>query len=381
MLLVLLVNKSIRCQFENLFLPTGAPQKIVEQSLGGFLMKNLFYLLAAWPILAMSGVGSTGGGHAVVCKGSSSQVKSVELLDIFEARNERKLNIKTALGSEELEYLRFVKDRDNALGVRGQYDTESLLAHFRRTVKNVMSLTDKQLPLIDDHGSTSNLPSGCEIEQLAVFYDDKNQYEVNQFLWNRLDSLNRLALFVHELQWRKHRLDTREKTSIFVRNYVGGLFSKESVITTKFEYPSGALVCHAGINVLENHDGTISIDWNYRNQSTMVIFPDSQVAGKLRVHMTKMFGRNLPSIVQFQIPSLNIEMQSLVHEVGKRYSELRVVDVDANFSEVLDPISVVPVLYKLRVNYIYGGVFSLDLVDSNGSIIESNPVSYCIETK
>jgi hypothetical protein len=328
---------------------------------------------------ARAGSGSSGGGNAVVCY-ENEVIKSVELLDIYEARVVHKLTIKKSLPTIEQEYIRYMKDSRAALGSTGPINEEGALSHFRSTLKLAMRFVPEgqTLPILNDSGRTPEVPSNCKIEQLAVFYDHRGSYDVNKTLWDRLNGMNRLALFIHEALYSQYRR-IGEVNSENVRAYTAAVFSVENSSRIQIQFPAQAVYCHIGTNVTDRNDGQISIDWG-KNYAVVVFFESRNRKGEyIGQFFDSFFGRELTSITQFSVP-FNLKMSDLTierNEEGK--SQVAIVEPSADFTGVAKLISSTPVLYSVKINYQYGSLFSLSLLDSNGKEYLNKPFSYCFQ--
>jgi hypothetical protein len=189
----------------------------------------------------------SGGAMGVVCREPSGAVKSVELLDLWEARKvygrrlvssnasvEKQVedglqNLKHAINPDgyalgndcgshstgpdcvtgaEAIYLQLKWDADRFL-----YNGNPPLPQFRRLRGVNLKLTDDSFELVT--------PKDCEIEQLVRYIDTTYGGEVliNQDLLDEMDNTNLAALYLHEVFYAMLR--SEEKSSIRVRRAIG----------------------------------------------------------------------------------------------------------------------------------------------------------------
>lgn len=167
----------------------------------------------------LSGVDSSGGGNAVVCRNTKGRIKSAEVLDLFEARVLYGLTIpKTAETSVDL--------AERHIGFAGHLNPlyfMELERDFQRVVKNAKVLPpDIGLRPIDDSFSPA-LPKNCAIEQLAA-YQINNELYIDGEIWQALDETNRAALYIHESIYKAMR-SFGAKNSVRSRKITGYLLS------------------------------------------------------------------------------------------------------------------------------------------------------------
>lgn len=170
------------------------------------------------------GPSSSGGGMAVVCRDANGGVSSAELLDVYEAKNTSGLSVMQPSGALLEDSYRLAKNTYHLQGypmVLTRKEVERNLQNFFAIVRWLPEA--ESLPFLADHGKTIALPLGCNLEQLAIFYDSSYQVEIDKEIWLSLDSLNQAALVSHEMfyQWeRKFREMTSESTRSYIRQIV-----------------------------------------------------------------------------------------------------------------------------------------------------------------
>lgn len=239
-------------------------------------MKNIFSLLLILtsPCSAFAGKGggmASGGGAAVVCRGTAGQIQTSELLDLYEGQLR---NMPTAQPSGSLlrDYFRAVKKTYALQGSPGMFVEAEVMQNLRRFFE-VMHFTDRgtRLPRLNDLGKvdTFQFPEGCGLEQLAIFNDHHETVAVDSEIWNSLDSLNQAALISHETFYRQDRR-LGISTSASTRATVALIYSQNSGIPVDDGLPATAVNCSGSTRVSAN-EYRLSNFWVYRSgQSTIL---------------------------------------------------------------------------------------------------------------
>lgn len=192
-------------------------------------------LLGTSPAIAdgeVLGVGSTGGGFAIVCRDSHGGVSSATLLDIYEATFVHGQTLIKSSGD-------LVKDYTTALQAyltlakKDEALRQEAVADFLKTfIDRIIFISPPdELPPIQDLGGEVNIPHACGLEQVALYMDDTSQLYVSQEIWDHMDTLNKAALLHHEILYEQMRKDG-ERNSKRVRKIVGQIFSKKTPATT-----------------------------------------------------------------------------------------------------------------------------------------------------
>ncbi len=175
------------------------------------------------------GVINGGGGKGVLCKKNGSQ--TLEVLDLYEARNLFKLKMKN-FGSTENEA---IQNLGTVLG-KHFYSPDSgnpeesikVMRESIETTFQMLSFVEKETTLKDTKDSFEpSVEQGCEIVQIAVFYNEGSLL-VNRSLWEQLDWTNKMALYAHEWMYYRARRNG-ETNSMNTRKLVGFLFSESSL--------------------------------------------------------------------------------------------------------------------------------------------------------
>lgn len=190
-------------------------------------------------ILPLIGADSSGGGKVVACRNSDGSLRSVELLDLFEARALYGLGASSKLDSID-DYFAVVeaKLRDIYKGARFTVSPFYLVEEARSRMRLLPQGTE--LVNLDDAQEIA-LPIGCKTEQLAV-YRENALLLINSDLWSALDARNQAALFVHEAIYQIDRYSEAEN-SIYARKVTGHLFSDFHFEPLMKDVPKNAPQC------------------------------------------------------------------------------------------------------------------------------------------
>lgn len=210
---------------------------------GLFVGIILFVSPLAFGRLTESGGNGSGGGMGVVCKNVDGSIKSVELLDLWEARviYGRSIQVSSDPLEQQLEtHLQNFKNSYFAGGsciqtsgwscdVFGpaavyeflRWETEKLQSNsglVHRLRGATLQRTNDSFEVVT--------PSTCTIEQLVRYTDNPHGGEVliNQDLLDHMNTTNVAALYLHEALYKQLR-QTGERSSLRVRRAVGLGFS------------------------------------------------------------------------------------------------------------------------------------------------------------
>jgi hypothetical protein len=200
--------------------------------------------LGLWASLSWAGPTSSGGGFAVVCRNAQHTIVSAELLDLYEAQERYGLRIVSSSGDLVRDYVRGVR---NTYRLQGSKDPVSI-DEQRKYLSKMFEILDftapgEHLVPLADMGHVPSVPEGCDLEQLAIFHDDRGRISVDSEIWEALDTLSRAALFSHELYYKDVR-EWGEKTSEGARALVGQIYSKSGELTPIFNgIPRGTPSC------------------------------------------------------------------------------------------------------------------------------------------
>lgn len=179
---------------------------------------GIMILLVANFAAAETTVGN--GGDLVVCRHQDGSIKSVELLDYFEARELRGIHADINSAAEALDRLKRLSPKRAA-----RYQLAVNEFHSNALFKAGIELTDIS---DSDHDL---LPSGCKVEQLAIqrkpqFPEDK-LYLINKDLWDLMSARDQAGLILHEVIYR----DTLDagKTDSRTARYFNSIISSQNM--------------------------------------------------------------------------------------------------------------------------------------------------------
>lgn len=173
-------------------------------------MKKLYKLLFVTGILTASPLAlaqdkAGNGGNTVVCSNSSGTVTSVELLDYYEARVQRK-NIKVDFGSSAQTFEQSME----VLLSRLQQKNPSRAAKYRKWYAQFFDEANliPGIGLVEVNDSHHMVvPNGCKVVQTIVQkrpdFPEDSRYTVNKDVWDLLDAQVKAGLVFHELIYRE----------------------------------------------------------------------------------------------------------------------------------------------------------------------------------
>jgi len=207
------------------------------------IMKSKLFATLAFPFAALllsssalAGGSSAGnGGNTIVCFDGNNQIKTVELLDFYEARVKR--GITPDLGDDSLsadDKVRLVLKR---LKTMSPWLSITLETEFDNFKPNSVFLPGIRLVTVDDSDHLF-VPAGCQQEQTAVqkapeFPGDK-LYNIDQDLWNHMDANNRAGLILHEIFYRHAIRFGNPENSVPVRFFVSSIASAASISEAEY---------------------------------------------------------------------------------------------------------------------------------------------------
>jgi hypothetical protein len=282
----------------------------------GFLKAFLITILFLTTGSAIAGVGSSGGGFALVCRQADGRIGNAILLDLYEAQVRLGLKLPRASGSLERDYLRSIT---NSYRLKGN-DPSQLrptldnLRDFFRLVK--MTKAGERLPRLNDLGEISPLPRGCHLEQLAIFYDAKPiVVRIDSEIWKALDSLSQAALVSHELYYRRERID-KEPTSETTRALVGRIYAASGVVPTLAGVPRDALSCSAvhpsDYYVMNVDPKTGGKSMTSTRLTIFFAYPLLSPQGQgYRLQFYQWVGRSMVSKTAFDLPGIGFELKQV----------------------------------------------------------------------
>lgn len=214
-------------------------------------MKTLFFksticslsILTAFSAKAANEIGN--GGDAIFCEDGS-----VELLDLFEARNrgvilegQNDSPQERALGKLHALAVLSTPERDSSIVGEALFSIPYLWAEaghdsLWRNLDYVSN--DFVFPAPTDRGTIrGEIPQGCHIVRVAHF-EVEGKIFVKKEYYNRMDSLNQAALYLHELLYRGLRMGEKSNhlkphgSSEMIRSLVGDLLAAKVSLPQRF---------------------------------------------------------------------------------------------------------------------------------------------------
>ena len=195
-------------------------------------------------IEAQLGPISSGGGMGVVCYNPDDTVKSVELLDLWEARklyqreiipSDKSVREQVLAGLENLKHS--IDPAKFKIVIPDFSIVEGWDVIFNRLESNanrflseksdggIRRLRGVELSLTDDAYEVIR-PIDCKVKQVVRYIDNGKRGDViiNQDLLDKMDNLNLAALYLHEVFYALLR-KAGEQSSIRIRRAIGLIFS------------------------------------------------------------------------------------------------------------------------------------------------------------
>jgi len=194
-------------------------------------MKKLFiYLLLG--VLAATAHAEGGlvgnGGDVVVCRNSDNSIRSIELLDFYEARIQRgqTINLNPELSVDE--NIAIYLER---LGSRDVYQKNQVEALYNSFNKEANFLPGVELVDVSDSNHIA-FPAGCKVEQIAIQripqYPKEKRYTINKDLWDQLSNSDRAGLIIHEIIYRSS-VDTKSEVNSIPTRYFNSIIASDDL--------------------------------------------------------------------------------------------------------------------------------------------------------
>ena len=319
-------------------------------------MKLLVYItcLGLLSGTAMAGPSSSGGGFAVVCRGSDQKIVTAETLDLFEARTTYGFELMPSSGNLEDDYFAAVANTYKLQGYSQKVDKNECM----RSVSSFMKIArftkpGEALPATADLGQHAPPPSGCAIEQAAVFDDLRQSVHIDSEIWSSLPSQSQAALVEHELAYSYARkLD--ENNSESSRSFVAHVFSANGPIGANAGAPKNA-------RLEFSYPLSQAPDQPQRLSSFYVY--DS--GGSTIMQFTSLAGMPLVAKSSALLPN----MKFIVKESYNGLRWVSIVDDPGANIDVRVPLSTpIKKNLEIRVRYVHGQEARLDIY-SNGNLL------------
>lgn len=145
------------------------------------------------------------GGDALVCYNSNGEIRSVKLLDYYEALQKQRIE-SIELGEKEWGFHEKVLYALNRLEAIDYLRAQKYKQWYKDFFNQDELTWGENLVNIADTGALS-IPNNCEIKQIAVqespsLPGDK-RYIISKSLWSLMDEDNKAGLILHELIYRE----------------------------------------------------------------------------------------------------------------------------------------------------------------------------------
>ena len=168
-----------------------------------------------------------GGGKSVVCRNPDKSIKSVELLDIFEAKNIYGLSINES--SNDMNFLveNLLPKLKGIDPMYNQFDEDGIKKNLNKELDNIkknLYWVKNSILILTDDSYEKIIPKDCTIEQL-INYTEQGEVFVDYELWTNMNSTNQAAALLHETLYSYFRNYYNEKTSVNTRSSIGLIFS------------------------------------------------------------------------------------------------------------------------------------------------------------
>ena len=172
------------------------------------------------------------GGGTVVCRDTKHQIKSIELLDFYEARTLRdmKLDLDRIPGDWKAKAQGVIA----RIQAKSEFHFQLYQAWLDRFESNRKLLEGVEFSTVPDSGYIG-VPKGCQFEQAALqrkpIFSGDARYYLNAELWTAMDETQRAGLVLHEIIYRE-ALAYGQEDSIRSR-YLTGLYASQDFADLK----------------------------------------------------------------------------------------------------------------------------------------------------
>lgn len=236
-----------------------------------FLIPVILLTSLAPLVSGAEGAVDGGGAKAVVCRGLFGSIRSVELLDLYEARVQHGRTIVESSDSVEAQIDQFV----SRLATAEVFEFHKVVRMVAGTILQKMRVLPDGTALKETDDSFEVIvPRGCKIEQLANFTAE-GQVLVDGKFWKKLSRTQRAALIAHEALYSLLRDRDEDRDSRRTRFVIGLLFAGENLEPVFGEVPSDAFECYA-----REGDRTWNFKFFRNAENGMPIFQFFQIDGK-----------------------------------------------------------------------------------------------------
>lgn len=177
-------------------------------------MKSLLALLMLFSLSAFAKEGGN-GGDVIVCRDGNGDIKTIELLDYYEARQMRKFPVLEYPGLTDEQFINAIGDKindmDDALGIFDKKEALELLTAIRTFIKTGQSTATGILftnEILTDISDSEELfiPRGCFVEQIAIWqfpsFPEDPRFIIQADLLKKLSDRDIRGLVLHEMIYK-----------------------------------------------------------------------------------------------------------------------------------------------------------------------------------
>ncbi len=216
--------------------------------------------------LAAGGVDSE-GGKAIVCRNPNREIRSAELLDLFEGRI---LYQREPLPSNQSfpDQLKVVADRVQKIKPWSLYLVDVHRSAYEMFHYATMLPKGVRLGPTDDAIQVI-IPEGCGIEQAASYNTRLQRLIIDSEIWEKFDEVNRTSLIMHETIYDALRRSSDEKDSFYTRQVVSYIMSKADLPSPWDGVPKTAYSC---VTTPGHSSYPISWFYLYQDQAKHFVF-------------------------------------------------------------------------------------------------------------
>lgn len=299
---------------------------------------------------------TSGGGMGVMCSSDQGKTKTLETLDLFEAKNRYHLNLVQSSGITEQDYIADV--------LIPLDDVRKSYRNFHKAAK--WTQAGKHLPFLNDQGQTAAIPNNCSLVQIVIFEDSKPEtINIDTDYWNMLDSLNQAALIQHELEYKYERL-LMEETSENTRAAVAHLFTTDATPVNS-GIPTDHLTCFAGddqgqrLSVFQVYG---SINKNFKPE---LVLQWQQIMGRPMINKATINIEGIGFILSDENPLVTEKQfyQTVAEFGANKHSKYPVIGGhDSN--------------WEISIDYEFGKPVKLGLYEK-GVLVQENQVFNCVK--
>jgi hypothetical protein len=204
------------------------------------------------------------GGRAVVCSNSNGSLQSAELMDLYEGRTIREINVDSSLLTLSRDQLfEFISKKLISLDpISGPVLVEK--ARLVLLDINALELGSRSptnmVRFLSDHIAEVNdsfeifIPKNCSVEQFIIqrlpVYSEDRLLNIQKDIWAKLNSVNQIASIFHEILLNRAVFDFGVNNSVGSRYLISRLFS-ETPFTRK-EYIKNSF--NGGVSIIPTQE-------------------------------------------------------------------------------------------------------------------------------